>query len=227
VRAALENAQIDVYWTDGRCPGFPNLQAGQCTVLARAEGVTKPKRLTFNNTTANAVYNFWIYNAGSSQESGALEVGVTTNGPVVVASPTPLPGGGGGSTDPRANLPAGPVTQAKVAVRSIDTGGFNYRDATQDDNGNWIVHPGEFVVFDFSQRNGAGEKCQWIHDPEWDVSDDDEIVEVRGQQPALPAARGRPAQGFLRGHGRDRRRQGERAERRLRLPGTGVAAAAS
>ena len=90
--------RIDVYWTDGRCPGFPNLQAGQCTVLARAEGVTKPKRLTFNNTTANAVYNFWIHNAGSTTESGALEVAITTTGPIVVASPTPLPGG---INDPR------------------------------------------------------------------------------------------------------------------------------
>ena len=176
--------RIDVYWTDGRCPGFPNLQAGQCTVLARAEGVTKPKRLTFNNTTANAVYNFWIYNAGSTTESGALEVAITTNGPIVVASPTPLPGGG--SNDPRSGLPPGPVTQAKVAVRSIDTGGFNYRDPQQDDNGNWVVHPGEFVVFDFSQRNGAGEKCAWINEPEWDVSDDDGIVELRGSsQPFL------------------------------------------
>jgi hypothetical protein len=176
---------INVYWADGRCPGFPNLQAGQCNVLAKAEGVTKPKRLTLNNTTANAVYNFWIYNAGSTTESGALEVGVTTNGPVVVASPTPLPGGGN-TTDPRTGLPPGPVTQAKVAVRSIDTGGFNYRDPTQDGDGNWVVHPGEFVVFDFSQRNGAGEKCQWIKDPEWDVTDDDGIVEVRGSsQPFL------------------------------------------
>ena len=177
--------RIDVYWADGRCPGFPQLQAGQCNVLARAEGVTKPKRLTLNNTTPNAVYNFWLYNAGTTTESGALEVGVTTNGPVVVASPTPLPGGGT-TTDPRTGLPAGPVTQAKVAVRSIDTGGFNYRDPTQDGDGNWVVHPGEFVVFDFSQRNGAGEKCQWINNPEWDVSDDDGIVEVRGSsQPFL------------------------------------------
>jgi hypothetical protein len=175
--------RIDVYWTDGRCPGFPNLQAGQCTVLARAEGVTKPKRLTFNNTTANAVYNFWIHNAGSTTESGALEVAITTTGPIVVASPTPLPGGSG---DPRLGLPPGPVTQAKIAVRSIDIGGFRYRDPQQDENGNWVVHPGEFVVFDFSQRNGAGEKCAWINEPEWDVSDDAGIVELRGSsQPFL------------------------------------------
>src|SRR5207247_1691896 len=79
-----------------------------------------------------------------------------------------------------------PITQANVAVRSIDTGGFNYRDPTQDGDGNWVVHPGEFVVFDFSQRNGAGEKCKWINPPEWDVTDDDEIVEVKGSsQPFL------------------------------------------
>src|SRR4051812_46456891 len=28
---------IDFYATDGRCPGFVDLQAGRCTVLARAE----------------------------------------------------------------------------------------------------------------------------------------------------------------------------------------------
>src|SRR5882672_1683686 len=92
--------QIDVYATDGRCPGFPNLQAGQCTVLARAEGATKPKRLTFSNTVANAVYNFWIYNAGTTTQPGAVEIGITTNGPITIASPTP----GGGTGDPRDNL---------------------------------------------------------------------------------------------------------------------------
>src|SRR6267143_222676 len=78
VEWANTSNRIDVYATDGRCPGFPNLQAGQCTVLARAEGVGKPKRLTFSNTAANSVYNFWLYNAGTTTESGALEVGITT-----------------------------------------------------------------------------------------------------------------------------------------------------
>ncbi len=178
--------QLDFYATDGRCPGFPDLQAGRCTVLARAEGAGKPKRVTFSNTAANAVYNFWIYNRGTTIESGAVEIGVTTTGPInqPVSSPTPTPSGN--PNDPRAGLPEGPITQAKVAVRSIDTGGFNYRDPTQDGDGNWVMHPGEFVVFDLSQRNGAGEKCKWINDPVWSWEDEEEIISVRGSsQPFL------------------------------------------
>ena len=176
---------IDLFVTDGRCTGFTDLQGGRCTVLARAEGAAKPKRVTFTNSTANAVYSFWIYNRGTTVESGAIEVGITTTGPITPApAPTPTPGNSTG--DPRAGLPPGPVTQAKVAIRSIDTGGFNYRDPQQDSAGNWIVHPGEFVVFDFSQRNGAGDKCAWIKDPEWMVEDEDEILTVRGSsQPFL------------------------------------------
>jgi hypothetical protein len=177
--------EIDFYATDGRCPGFVDLQAGRCTVLARAEGAPKPKKLSFSNTTANAVYNFWIFNRGTSTETGAMEVAVTTIGPPPVqVTPTPAPSGTPG--DPRAGLPPGPVTQAKVAIRSINIGDFEYRDPQQDSAGNWIVHPGEFVVFDLSQRNGAGEKCQWIKDPEWQVTDDDSILNVKGSsQPFL------------------------------------------
>ena len=169
--------QIDFYATDGRCPGFPDLQAGRCTVLARAEGSGKPKRLTFATAGANGVVNFWIYNRGTVTETGSMEIAVTTSGPIVVASPTPVPSGG---PDPRTGLPPGPITQAKIAVRSIDTGGFEYRDPGQDADGNWVLHPGEFVVFDLSQRNGAGEKCVWINPPEWTVDDEGGILNVRG-----------------------------------------------
>jgi len=178
---------INLYATDGRCPGFVELQAGRCTVLARAEGAAKPKKVTFSNTTANAVYLFWISNAGTSNESGGLEIGVTTQGPIVnppsTGSPSPTPSGGG---DPRAGLPPGPVTQARAAIRSIDQGGFDYRDPQQDSAGNWIVYPGEFVVFDLSQRNGAGDKCQWINDPVWSVDDQDGALDIKGSsQPFL------------------------------------------
>jgi hypothetical protein len=169
--------QIDFYATDGRCPGFPDLQAGRCNVLARAEGTGKPKRITFATAAANGVVNFWISNRGAATENGMMEVGITTSGPVVIASPTPVPSAG---PDPRDALPPGPVTQAKIAVRSIDTGGFNYRDPAQDEDGNWVVHPGEFVVFDLSQRNGAGDKCKWIDPPEWTVDDERPILTVRG-----------------------------------------------
>jgi hypothetical protein len=170
-------SQVDFYATDGRCPGFPDLQAGRCTVLARAEGTGKPKRITFGSAAANGVINFWIYNRGTVTESGMMEVAVTTSGPVVITSPTPIPST---APDPRSGLPAGPVTQAKIAIRSIDIGGFNYRDPAQDGDGNWVLHPGEFVVFDLSQRNGAGEKCVWIAPPAWTIDDERGILFVRG-----------------------------------------------
>jgi hypothetical protein len=185
--ANATNAGVKFYATDGRCPGFTDLQAGRCTVLARAEGTDKPKRVTFTNSTANAVYAFWIFNGGATTESGVVEIGITTTQPVnqppTQSSPTPAPGA---SADPRAGLPPGPVTQAKIAIRSIDQGGFDYRDPQQDAAGNWVVYPGEFVVFDLGQRNGAGEKCKWIKDPEWFVDDPDGITSVRGSsQPFL------------------------------------------
>jgi hypothetical protein len=172
------SSRVDFYATDGRCPGFPDLQAGRCTILARADGTGKPKRLTFTNTTANAVIIFWIHNLGTITESGQMEVAVTTAAGVVV-QPTPIPSPSG-TPDPRTGWAPGPVTQARIGIRSIDTGGFNYRDPQQDENGNWIVHPGEFVVFDLTQRNGAGEKCQWIKDPEWFVNDEAGVVSLRG-----------------------------------------------
>jgi hypothetical protein len=50
----------------------------------------------------------------------------------------------------------------------------------QSADGNWVLHPGEFVVFDLSQRNGAGQKCAWINPPEWTVEDEGGILNVRG-----------------------------------------------
>src|SRR5438477_2382287 len=98
--------QIDFYATDGRCPGFVELQAGRCTVLARAEGAGKPKKVSFGNTTANAVYLFWVANHGTTSESGEVEIAVTTQGPIVnppaTGSPSPTPSGG---TDPRTRPP--------------------------------------------------------------------------------------------------------------------------
>jgi hypothetical protein len=170
-------SQVDFYATDGRCPGFTQLLAGACTVLARSEGSAKPKRITFDNAAANGVVNFWIYNRATINEAGMMEVAVTTSGPVTVVSPTPPPSGGG---DPRNGLPPGPVTQARIAIRSIDIGGFEYRDPAQDEDGNWVLHPGEFVVFDLSQRNGAGQKCAWIDDPVWNVDDEAGVMSLRG-----------------------------------------------
>src|SRR5688572_22923752 len=77
----------------------------------------------------------------------------------------PNPPGGGGATppptaptpaptpDPRLGLSAGPVTRYTVKVRTVNNG---ERDAEQDASGFFIVHPGERVDFDSTQKNAGG-----------------------------------------------------------------------
>lgn len=175
---------IDVYATDANCPGFDQVTAGACPILSKGDSPTaKPEHLTFT-TVANKIYTIWTANRGNQTEAVNLQFGITTLGPIPppAAQPTPVPGSS--PSAPRASptpadLAAGPVTQVKAYVKSIDTGGFNYRPGEQDANGNWIVHPGEFVVFDMTQRNAAGLICNWIVDPQWSVDDPDGILTLK------------------------------------------------
>src|SRR5207249_3112919 len=41
----------------------------------------------------------------------------------------------------------------------------------QDSQGRYRVNPGDFIVFDSTQKNAEGEECQWINDPVWTVDD--------------------------------------------------------
>jgi hypothetical protein len=76
-------------------------------------------------------------------------------------APTPAP-----TPDPRIGLPAGPVTRYTIKVRTVNNG---ERDAEQDASGFFIVHPGERVDFDSTQKNAGGEICQWVNNPEWTI----------------------------------------------------------
>ena len=71
------------------------------------------------------------------------------------------------------------MAQLKAYIKTIDVGGFTYRPGEQDGDGNWIVHPGEFVVFDLTQRNGAGLICSWNVDPEWHVDDPEGVLRIK------------------------------------------------
>ena len=93
------------------------------------------------------------------------------------AGPNPPPAAGGGGSapppapaptpDPRAGLPAGPVTRYTIKVRTVNNG---ERDAEPDSSGRFIVHPGERVDFDSTQKNAGGEICQWVNNPEWTIN---------------------------------------------------------
>jgi hypothetical protein len=174
---------IDVYATDASCPGFDAVTSGACPILAKGVSPTaKPERITFA-TQAGKIYTIWIVNLGSTTEAVNLEFGITTAGPIPQpVAATPAPGSSPGT--PRASptppdLAPGPVAQLKAYIKTIDTGDFTYRPGEQDEDGNWIVHPGEFVVFDLTQRNGAGLICNWIVDPEWHVDDPDGVLRIK------------------------------------------------
>jgi hypothetical protein len=178
------DSNIQVYATDQSCAGFDAVTSGGCTILAKADSPgAKPKRITFQ-TQSGKIYTIWISNAGTITEPVNLVFGITTAGPIQQPSGAPTPSPSNAPGAPRASptppdMAAGPVAQLKAYIKTIDTGGFNYRPGEQDADGNWIVHPGEFVVFDMTQRNGAGLICNWIVDPEWTLDDPDEVLRLK------------------------------------------------
>lgn len=169
--------RIEVYITDASCPGFQNVTSGSCAVIARAEGTAKPKSLTFPSQTGR-IYTVWSANRGTSDETVSLDAGVTTSGPLNPV-PTPQPST---APDPRDGWAPGPVTQVKAYLKTLESskGSRNYRPAEQDAQGNWIVYVGEYIVVDSTQRNGAGQICRWIDDPEYDFENDDRMMDVTG-----------------------------------------------
>jgi hypothetical protein len=176
---------INVYVTDNVCPGFVDLRAGRCNVITRSDGAAKPERVTWSTTTAaGKIWSVWIYNNGASAETGNVEVAVTTAQPI--PAPTAAPPAPPSSADPRDSLAAGPIVRYTIKVRSIDQGGFDYRDPNQNADGQWVVHPNEFIVFDSTQKNAAGELCKWIDPPRWFLEDDNGVLQPReSSQPFL------------------------------------------
>jgi len=174
---------IAIYATDQSCPGFTEVASGACAILAKADASgVKPQKMSFQTATGK-IYTIWTANNGSLTEPVTMNTGITTQGPIQQppGAPTPTPNP---SSTPRAyptpfDLAPGPVAQVKAYIKSIDTGGFNYRPGEQNRDGNWVVHPGEFVVFDMTQRNGAGLICNWVKEPEWTLDDPDHLLKVK------------------------------------------------
>ena len=67
---------INLYATDLACPGFVELRAGQCRVLAQAVTSAKPERLTFVHA-ALGDFRIWVHNASANTETVQVEIGVT------------------------------------------------------------------------------------------------------------------------------------------------------
>lgn len=172
------SGDLNLYVTPNSCANFQDVLGGRCATLAKSDGTAKPETVRFN-TTANQTYTVWVYNAGGSREDGSFDVGVTTNGPVTLPTPGP-------SNDPRSGLAPGPVARVVVYIYQVRGKDGNYRDKFQDTQGRWILHPGDFVVFDSTQLNAVGEKCQWVKDPVYTLDDPDHVLNVKGSsQPFL------------------------------------------
>lgn len=176
---------INVYVTDNVCPGFQELRAGACPVIVKADSPAgKPERVSWSTTTAaGRIWSVWIYNNGAREETGTMEVGITTAETVIaLPSPTPPPPPPTGG-NPTSNLAPGPVARYAIKVRSIDVvggGGQSFRDPYQNGDGQWVVHPDEFVVLDSTQKNGAGELCRVEnYPPSW-------IIDEEGQRVLVP-----------------------------------------
>jgi hypothetical protein len=80
------------------------------------------------------------------------------------APPAPAPAA---TPDPRIPLPPGPVTRYTIKFRTVNNG---ERDAEPDASGRLVVHPGERVDFDSTQKNAGGEICKWVNNPEWTIN---------------------------------------------------------
>ncbi|HET8648027.1 MAG TPA: hypothetical protein VFO85_21200 [Vicinamibacteria bacterium] len=171
------SGDINLYVTPNSCANFADVQAGRCQVMAKSDGTAKPETVNFA-TTGVRTYTVWIYNNGGSRETGSFDVGITTSGPI--ATPTPT------TNDPRTGLAPGPVSRVVLYIYQIRQADGTYRDKFQDSQGRWILHPGEFVVFDSTQLNANGDKCQWVRDPQYSLDDPQRVLNVRGSsQPFL------------------------------------------
>jgi hypothetical protein len=175
---------INLYVTDNVCAGFQELRAGACPVIVKADSPTaRPERVTWSTTTAaGRIWTVWIHNNGAGEESGTMEVGITTTEPVVTQPVQNLPSPSAPAGNPTANLAPGPVVRYTIKVRSIDVeggGGQNFRDPYQNDQGQWVVHPDEFVVLDSTQKNASGELCRVEnYPPSWSIDEEGQRVLV-------------------------------------------------
>lgn len=170
-------SDLNLYVTPDSCANFADVRAGRCQLMGKSDGTAKPETVRFA-TTAGRTYTVWVHNNGGSRESGSFDVGITTNGPIAVPTPP--------SDDPRAGLAPGPVARVVVYIYQIRQADGTYRDKFQDSQGRWILHPGEFVVFDSTQLNANGDKCVWVNDPDYDLSDPNGVLALRGSsQPFL------------------------------------------
>ena len=114
----------------------------------------------------------WSCGGGSSPtEPSPTPIPTATPTPAPVPTPTPAPT----PTPPDYfdTLAPGPVARYNIKLHSVrQPNGTELEEPfPQDNQGRYRVNPGDFIVFDSTQKNAAGEECQWLRDPVWTVDD--------------------------------------------------------
>ena len=108
---------------------------------------------------------------GSPTQPSPTPIPTATPTPAPVPTPTPAPT----PTPPDYfnSLAPGPVARYNIKLHSVrqPSGTELEEPFPQDGNGWYRVNPGDFIVFDSTQKNANGDECQWINDPVWTVDD--------------------------------------------------------
>jgi hypothetical protein len=72
------------------------------------------------------------------------------------------------------------VTRYNIKLHSVHRAdGTDLEEPFPADAEGYRVIPGDFIVFDSTQKNAEGEVCQWVNDPEWNVEDPNRAVDRR------------------------------------------------
>jgi len=123
---------------------------------------------------------------GSSSPTLPTPVPTPVPAPTPAPTPTPAPAPTPEPTPTPPNffdsLAPGPVARYNIKLHSVrkPDGTELEEPFPQDDQGRFRVNPGDFIVFDSTQKNAQGEECQWIHDPVWTVDDPLNVMDRRG-----------------------------------------------
>jgi hypothetical protein len=95
--------------------------------------------------------------------------------PTPTPAPTPTP------PDYFNSLAPGPVARYNIKLHSVrqPSGTELEEPFPQDSQNRYRVNPGDFIVFDSTQKNANGDECQWINDPVWTVDDSANVMDRR------------------------------------------------
>jgi hypothetical protein len=124
----------------------------------------------------------------SSCGGGGSPTQPTPTTPAPIATPTPAPTPNPAPTptptptpDYYDTLAPGPITRYNIKLHSVlkPNGTQLEEPFPQDNQGRYRVGPGDFIVFDSTQKNAEGNECQWVSDPVWKVEDNNRVMDRR------------------------------------------------